>query len=111
MPSRPPYSKRFIGATVAASASIVAGPVPDGKLWLVNCITYCLADGSPGGFVFVTAPGPLYLLSINCAVDPLKGTVMTHQVLNAGETLTVENADPSGSFSFMISGYELSMIP
>jgi hypothetical protein len=106
--ARPAYSKRFIGAIVGPAASVVA-TVPAGKLWIVNCITYVHVAFGLDGFLFVTAPGPLYLLDVNnqTAADGEKGTVITHQVMYAGEDLTVETtADPQ--WSVMISGFELN---
>ena len=112
MAARPPYSKRLVGETVAAGTSFTTDPIPEGKLWIVNCITYVQVAGALGGFLLIFAPGPLYLLDVNnsTATDGSKATVFTHQVIEAGETLTVQSTAAS-DWSVMISGYELSITP
>jgi hypothetical protein len=106
--ARPPYSKRLLGETVVAGTPFVSAPVPDGKLWIVNCLSYALTDGD-FHYLFVYLPGPLYILDVNVTLDPAKGSFMTHQVMNAGETLTVQASH--GTWSMLISGYELSVSP
>ena len=103
------YSKRLVGETVPAGTTFTTDPVPDGKIWIVNCITYVQVAGALGGFLLIWVPGPLYLLDVNnsTATDGAKATVFTHHVMNAGETLSVESTAAS-DWSVLISGYELN---
>lgn len=107
----PAYSKRLFGGVVPADGSPVdSTPVPAGKLWIVNCITLVPLE-SPDGYIFIYAPGPLYILSRNMATESGEITLFTHQVLNEGEFIEAKTLASSDDVSLLISGYELYVGP
>jgi hypothetical protein len=107
----PAYSKRLLAGIIPAGGpALVSAPVPAGKLWIVNEISFVVLT-STGNFLLVHITGGLYLYSIG--LGSLAGTTIVnmHQVMEPGEQITAELSAFGADTSILISGYELFINP
>jgi hypothetical protein len=99
-----PYSRRFYsGAVAAAAGTQVLATVPAGKRWIIRDVARYCSGGA--GLSFLTWPGPSYSDKYAPSADGSEHLVDLHVVLDAGEDLATNTS--SGSWYFVVSGYEL----
>jgi len=104
----PAYTKRLYGGTVSDTSPATAGPPPAGYIWVVICMTFTKLAATDA-FLLVSVPGPLYLLSEPLSEFNGAAQIFTHQVVEPGETISLEIVADPGSCTVLLTGYELSI--
>lgn len=104
----PAYTRRLVAGTMDDATPLVSAVVPAGVEWVV-LQTILTPSGPSGGNVLAFVPGPLYLFARSFSGINSDLTINTHQVVEPGETLTLQPFSSGITFFVLVTGWVLSL--